>query len=192
MKFKIEPEAALAASLVYFFSDWTELTATAAAIAMHELGHLAALKLLGLDVCTLKAELGGMCISYCGDGEPAEDIVAAAAGPLTGGIYALAASHAFIATGESWLAISGGISFILSGFNLLPIMPLDGGRILAAAFTLLFGEAKADKAVQIIGALCAAALFAWGVCRLALRHDFTVYAAGAWLLMLCLRDAVKA
>lgn len=192
MKLKIEPEAALAASLIYFFSDWSELTAMAAAIAIHELGHLAALKLLGHDVRTLKAELGGMCISYYGDGEPMADIIAAAAGPLAGGIYALAASHAFIATGESWLAVSGGISLVLSGFNLLPVMPLDGGRILSAVFALLFGEVKAGKAVRITGTLCAAVLFAWGVCRLARRRDFTVYTAGAWLLILCLRDAMKA
>ncbi len=192
MRLKIEPEAAIVASLVYYFYDWTELTAVAAAITVHELGHLATLKLLGLNVCSLKAELGGICISYRDGGGTAVDIIAAAAGPLAGILYALGASRVFLATGERWLAISGGLSFILSAFNLLPIMPLDGGRILSAIFGMLFNETRAAEAARVTGLLCAAALFVWGVYRLALRRDVTVYAAGAWLLVLCLRDTVKA
>lgn len=191
MRLKIEPGAVVAASLVYFFSDWTEITATAAAIAVHELGHLAALKAFRLDVCSLRAELSGMCISYRGGGTAA-NIIAAAAGPLMGLLYAFASSRVSAAAGEAWFALSSGISCILSLFNLLPIMPLDGGRILSEILTAICGEVKAARVSLAAGILFSAALFAWGVWCLAVRRDITVYAAGAWLLVLQLKDLSQA
>ncbi len=192
MRLKIEPGAVVAASLVYFFSDWTEITATAAAIAVHELGHLAALKAFRLDVCSLRAELSGMCISYRGGGGTAANIIAAAAGPLMGLLYAFASSRVSAAAGEAWFALSSGISCILSLFNLLPIMPLDGGRILSEILTAICGEVKAARVSLAAGILFSAALFAWGVWCLAVRRDITVYAAGAWLLVLQLKDLSQA
>ena len=64
------------------------------------------------------------------------------AGPA-GGFMLLLLKRAFPA-----LAICG---FLQSAFNLIPVYPLDGGSVLYALFTLIFGEAIAGKTVRIIG-----------------------------------------
>jgi stage IV sporulation protein FB len=55
------------------------------------------------------------------------------------------------------------INFLLGTLNLIPSLPLDGGRILHAGFNRYFGPAKAMKGVKMISWLTAALLAGWGV-----------------------------
>ena len=188
MKLRIDPGAAVLGALVYFFSDWKEITAAAVPIAVHELGHLAAIKAEGMDIRSLRAGLNGFCISYSGSRNTAEDIIAAAAGPATGIIYALIASWMSNRAGNQWFAQSAGISWILSLFNLLPINPLDGGRILRGISALFFGSEKGESAAAVISTAGAAIIFACGLWLLSRQHGIAVCIAGAWLILYQIND----
>ncbi len=113
--------AALAAA-VYFF-DLRTLAALVCAAAMHELGHIACLRVFGLRLAGFRTEAQGLCIEYTGTARGAAHAVTAAGGPAAGLALAYAASWA----GAELLS---GVSLLLTIFNLLPILPLDGGRIM--------------------------------------------------------------
>lgn len=92
------------------------------AAAVHELGHISVLYLTGARVRALALSLGGTVLetsplSYH------QELLSAAAGPIFG-LLLLTVRRSF-----PWLAFWG---VIQSLYNLLPIYPLDGGRILQA------------------------------------------------------------
>ena len=189
MKLRIDPAAAVVGALVYFFSDWKEITAMAVPIAVHELSHLAVLKAEGMDVRSLRAEWNGFCISYGGNDRTGADIIAAAAGPVAGMIYAIAASRMANQIGDPWLATSAGISLLLSLFNLLPIEPLDGGHIFRGILALFVGSAKSAAAASTVSTVGAALVFACGLGLLTVQQGVGLCIAGAWLILYQIKDA---
>ena len=131
-----------------------------AAAAIHELGHLLALWLTGAEVCRFRLTALGAELET-GFLQPGQTVFCAAAGPMAN---LLTAAVCF-----RWSARLGWCSLFLAAFNLLPMLPLDGGRILAAICP--------DWAEQI-SAAAGILLLAAGI-RLTLR-----YRVGLWPLLL--------
>ena len=150
-RFHISAGAVLAAALLFFFMDTATLWTIALPVAAHELGHVIALRLLGLRIRGFRAELKGLCIDYCGFCGTAGHLFAAAAGPVDGLLYAFAASYWAKLFQNDTAALSAGISLLLSLFNLLPVLPLDGGRIFflaVDAVSLLIFKRKVPEKYQ--------------------------------------------
>lgn len=174
----------LAAAFIYYVVSIETALAIALPVAVHELAHIIALRFFGLKVKSIRAELTGLCIDYCGFAEPLAHIAAAFAGPASGFIYAYAASLIARETGYAWMELSAGISLLLSVFNLLPVLPLDGGRALYAALSAMAGERAAERTLDVLGLVLPVALMVLGLALFARGFGLAPGVFGAWLALL--------
>ena len=147
-------------------------------VAVHELSHVAALRLLGLRVTGLSLDARGLCIGYDGTCSPRGHILAALAGPLGGALYALLGF-----TGVSWLRQSACLSLLLTAFNLLPLMPLDGGRVFSRLCVLALGEERGESLCRTVSAALLTLLLLGGVVLAAWKKSTAPLAAAIWLLL---------
>ena len=120
---------------------WTSLPIIVAVLLIHELGHYYAMKYFGYnDTSIFFIPLFGAAAK--GEKEhtkPFEEYIILLAGPLPGIIVALVIGFFMLKdpslVGNEYLKEFAIMSFILNFINLLPIYPLDGGRIV---HTLVF------------------------------------------------------
>lgn len=129
IRFSVSPWALLAAAALVYYSKTETVVPFLRAVLWHEMGHVSVLLLLGCRIEEIRMELSGLCIRYAGDpGSPAQ-AAASLAGPLAGLLYAFSVRKAG-SDGE----LSACISVWLSAFNMIPALPLDGGRFMEALF----------------------------------------------------------
>lgn len=119
----------------------------------HELGHLAALGLLGVRVERVRLTAFGAEIwadtrylSY------PRELLCTLAGPAVN--LLLAAGFARLPGGYA----AAGASLLLGVFNLLPVPALDGGRALHLLISWAWGPLAADRVCRAVGLGCALAL----------------------------------
>jgi len=120
-------------------------------VLLHELGHSLVARKKGVPVSGIELSFFGGAAKMVDLPKTANDeILIAAAGPavslaLAGLGFGLGALlHAPL------IALIGWINLIIAGFNLIPALPMDGGRILRAVLTRkLDYVAATDAAVQV-------------------------------------------
>ncbi|WP_439656528.1 site-2 protease family protein [Lentzea sp. HUAS TT2] len=139
-------------------------------VLAHELGHCVAALRLGLPVRRLHLFLlGGSTEIMRTPGKPSHEGLVAGAGPVVS--VALAAVFGIGATvmnqdGVVWvlvfqLAIANAAVAV---FNLLPGLPLDGGRIVRAGVWAVTGQRAMGTRVAVVGGIAVAiALVAWAL-----------------------------
>jgi stage IV sporulation protein FB len=107
---------------------------------------------------------------------PRHELAIAAAGPLVSLALGGAGLGLAALTHVSLFALIGWINLAIAGFNLIPALPMDGGRILRAALVPALGYVRAtDTAVTIarVAAVAFAMLgLAWGMYQLVLLAPF--------------------
>ena len=182
-RLKLSPGAVLLAALVFYLGEPENVTAVLLAVLAHELGHLLMLRLLGLTIQGFRMELRGLCIEYGGYTGAVGHTLAAAAGPGAGLLYALFAAALGERLGCRWLYFSAGTSLVLTLFNLLPALPLDGGRILLSLSCALLGERRGRRLTEGCGLLIGAALLSLCVALAVSGRGLSVLLAAAWLLL---------
>lgn len=115
-------------------------------VTIHEYCHCLAARRYGISTKYIVLMcLGGMAHIEEEPQNPKQELVIAAAGPMSNVIIALIGLFLYTITNISafeWLAI---INIILFIFNLIPAYPLDGGRIFKALTTLIIGEKKSSN-----------------------------------------------
>lgn len=147
-------------------------------VFLHEMGHSLAAMKEGVPVRQIVlgwwggvAQLGGML-----PGAPAE-IMVALAGPcvslLLGGLFLIPTlvTGSFYGGGAwstfDWLFILlGGTNLFLGIFNLLPIFPLDGGRVATALAVMFMGPERglaAMRKISLIGVACFVLFGLWSI-----------------------------
>jgi len=143
--------------------DWVFAVMLLAVIALHEGGHYVAMRWSGfrnLSVFFLPG-LGGLAIGEKAEASPWEKLLVYLAGPIPGLLLAGAGLGAMLVAAwqpPSWFLHFLIVSLIVNYLNLLPIAPLDGGRVLE-----IFLFARWPVARFVFAALGFAALLLYGI-----------------------------
>jgi len=156
------------------------LAAVLAAAAMHECGHLAALRIFRVRVDSMR--LGAFGAVICARGlrrlSYGRELAVTLAGPAVNLLCApllasLATRHAW-----EWGYLFAGAHALLGIYNLLPVPTLDGGRALWLLAAWRFGPDAGDLAAAVTGLAAALALTALGA-YLTVRYGGTLFLLAA-------------
>jgi Zn-dependent protease len=103
-----------------------------ACLVFHEYGHIRAMQYFGMKTkgIYLIPFLGGLALSDEKINTRWQDVVISIMGPTFGLLMSLLCLVAYWLTGEIFFAGLATFNALLNLFNLLPILPLDGGHIL--------------------------------------------------------------
>jgi Zn-dependent protease/CBS domain-containing protein len=164
---------ALAAALVFF-----------ASLLLHELGHARQARREGMEIEGITLWLFGGVAQFKGAFPSAgAEFRVAIAGPLVslglGILFVLVAAFAGLPTAvDGVVAWLGYINLTLLVFNLLPALPLDGGRVLRSALWYFRGDlAWATRVAADVGRAFGFLFIATGIALLIFQGSFS----GAWL-----------
>ena len=137
----------LLAIFVLLFVPFRWILGWILAVECHELGHYIALRLFQIPVYNIRFGISGAVMETAPMGS-AEEVICTAAGPFAGFLLVLL---------WDFLPIPSKCAMIHSLYNLLPIYPLDGGRIL---YCILRKRLSSDKSILILKTIrCIVLLF---------------------------------
>ena len=132
--------------------------------AFHECCHLAVIRLLGGRVTGMQLRAGGAEISVSGLSDW-QELLAAGAGPA-GSLALLLLRRQF-----PELAFCG----LIQGLhNLLPVYPMDGGRILLCGLSMALGPERGRRVAGWVGTVTGAAALVLGI-FLTLSGGFSLF-----------------
>ncbi len=164
------------------------LAAVAASVLLHEAAHALAARAAGVRVRELLLTPFGGALRIDGlwGYRPGQIALVALAGPVAS-LLVMTSAAALAYWGAASPRVAGEwvrVNLLLAAFNLMPALPLDGGRVLAAALGRRMGAARALKAGlaagQVLGGLMLL-LTAWQFA--AARHLNLTIALGALYLL---------
>lgn len=117
-----------------------------ASVLLHELGHAVVARRLGVEILGIELGFLGGAAKMAGMPRKANhEIAIAAAGPAVSLALAGVGLGIGALVGSPLVMTIGWINLVLAGFNLIPALPMDGGRILRAALTHRFSYVRATE-----------------------------------------------
>ena len=153
-RIRVSPGAPALLAVFVCLSSPEVLGAVLLAALCHELGHYAALRRRGGWVRAVRISALGAEMQVAGRMSYGGELLAVAAGPgcnlLLWALLSL--------TGWPPLAPFAGAHLILGALNLLPVRPMDGGRLLWLLTALCTEPYTADRVAYAVGAVASAAL----------------------------------
>jgi len=138
-------------------------------VVLHELGHALVARRLGVHVSGIELSFfGGAAKMVQMPRSANHEIAIAAAGPAVSLMLAGAGFGLGILTNVSILSVSifstiGALNLIVAGFNLIPALPMDGGRILRALLTRRMDFVRATDIAVTVSRVAAVAFVVYGL-----------------------------
>jgi len=169
------------------------IVAVFGSVLLHELAHCVVAQHDGVVVeDILLLPIGGVSQMRSIPRQPGQELAISIAGPLTSlGLAVLFAGLALVTGAHlwpptllagSWLARLAWLNLLLGAFNLLPALPMDGGRVLRAGLAMREDRSRATAQAAQIARLLALVMIAIGVVWdfwLVLIGIFVILGAGA-------------
>lgn len=142
--------------------SWQFALVLIAVIVFHEYGHLRAMKKFSLPTkgMYLIPFVGGVAIGAKPKSQW-QDVYISMMGPVYGLFMTVVFYVIFLATGNHFAGIIATFSGLINIFNLLPVYPLDGGRVLKS-MALSIGGRLGLVFLLVFSAACFAAAFTFG------------------------------
>ncbi len=177
--FRIEVSLTFVLILAYFAFQMGLISGLIAAVVIsfsvvaHELGHAVVARRFGIEILGIELHLlGGVAKMSRMPKTARDEILIAVAGPAVS--FFLAAAGLGLGYGLDFkpLTYLGFLNLILGVFNLLPALPMDGGRVLRAALSARMGRYRATLIASTVSRVFAVL--------------FVVVAISAWMPMLFL------
>jgi Zn-dependent protease len=144
----------------YLFT-WQFSVLIMVSLFFHELGHLFAMKRCGLKTKGIYfiPFLGAAAVSEDMFKTRRDEVYIAIMGPIWGFALAVGTALIYVFTGNALFAAAAGWMAMVNLFNLLPVNPLDGGRIMKSiAFSI---NSKAGLIFLVVGILISIVLIVW-------------------------------
>jgi Zn-dependent protease len=140
LKFKFLFSIFISAAFYVWFGGWWFGIGLIVLLFVHEMGHVIEARRQGLPVSApmFIPVLGAMITMREMPQDAWNEAKVAIAGPLLGSLGAAVIYAAGVATDSNHLKALAFLGFFLNLFNLLPVVPLDGGRIVAALHPALW------------------------------------------------------
>lgn len=109
-------------------------------IIMHELSHMIMALILNVDIKEIMLLPFGATAKYDGKLNPIKELLISIAGPMASLLFAnLYNNYTYFV-----------INLLIFIFNMIPIYPLDGGRIVKIFLTFFLGEKKTQKIINVL------------------------------------------
>lgn len=153
----VRPSALLTPALFLLLTDTPILLAALLPAALlHELAHYAVLHLCGVRAArfTITGLGASLYVPELHRLSYGAELLSAAAGPLMNLLLWVLLSL----TGREELTLFAGAQMVLGVLNLLPVRPMDGGRILWLATAYLTEPYTADRVAAAVGLAASSAL----------------------------------
>ena len=185
--------------ILFYFTKQIEIYAMIMIFAIiHEIGHLLAGLLMGMKPEKIEIMPFGVSISFKinvkeynkkikkGNRLEIKKMIVALAGPITNFIIILITSNLKIDLIKSMLIIY--TNFLIMIFNLLPIYPLDGGRILKIILHIILGKRKSEKYTNIISKITVIVITAISSILILYVHNISIFLIDMYLWYLVLKE----
>lgn len=188
--------------ILFYFTKQIEIYAYIMIFAViHELGHLLAGLLMGMKPEKIELMPFGVSISFKikveeynkkikkGNILELKKIIVALAGPITNLIIIFLIDQLNINILKSLTIIY--TNLIIMIFNLLPIYPLDGGRILKGILHINFGKRKSEKYINIISKITLIIITSIISIAILYIHNIALVLINIYLLFLVIKEEIK-
>ncbi len=188
--------------ILFYFTKQIELYAFIMIFALiHELGHLIVGLLMGMKPEKIELMPFGVTISFKinvkeynrkikkGNTFEIKKIIVALAGPITNFIIILVTCNLNLEIIKSLIIIY--TNFLIMVFNLLPIYPLDGGRILKGILHINFGKIKSEKYINNISKITLIIIMAISSILILYIKNISIFLIDVYLCYLVIKEDIK-
>ncbi|TCS96494.1 site-2 protease family protein [Hazenella coriacea] len=162
VKFQIHPLFWLLVCSAIWTGYFLEVLTLMVLVVIHELGHMSAAWSYGWRIHSMQLlPFGGVAkMEEWGTVSAQEEMIVALAGPFQH-MWMIIISYLFYFTGfwsKGWTDYFILCNFLIAGFNLLPIYPLDGGRVIQALLSYLMPYRLCIMITLWLGIICSTLL----------------------------------